>query len=262
MDGLDEIQGETPAQESLNHTTGTLFSRLVTYLGILWQDRIRYSHGWKIARYSSVILLFLAFFIFIVPLIQEGTLILVRKGTPQHYTIAEPEKYTARVAALERELRNQKRRFEALTPLSAYLIVNTFENKIWLYRGKKLVREGMCSTGSYILLESGDEQKWIFKTPRGMFRVQGKTTSPVWRKPDWAFVEEGLPIPPPTHPSRYEYGVLGDYALSIGDGYLIHGTLYQRFLGLPVTHGCIRLNDDDLKAVYSNLDIGSRVYIY
>jgi L,D-transpeptidase YbiS len=103
---------------------------------------------------------------------------------------------------------------------------------------------------------------WIFKTPRGEFRIRGKTTFPVWKKPDWAFIEEGLPVPSPDHPSRYEYGSLGDYALSLGYGYLVHGTLYQRFLGMPVTHGCIRLGDTDLKAVYNNLEIGSKVYIF
>jgi len=64
------------------------------------------------------------------------------------------------------------------------------------------------------------------------------------------------------HFTRFEYGVLGDYALSLGDGYLIHGTLYQRFLGLPVTHGCIRLNDENLELVYRSLQVGSKVYIY
>lgn len=97
---------------------------------------------------------------------------------------------------------------------------------------------------------------------QGKIQDPGKITSPVWRKPDWAFVEEGLPIPSATHPSRYEYGVLGDYALSIGDGYLIHGTLYKRFLGMPVTHGCIRLNDEDLEAIYNTLAVGSKVYIF
>ena len=92
--------------------------------------------------------------------------------------------------------------------------------------------------------------------------MKGKITNPVWRRPDWAFIEEGLAVPSATHPSRYEYGVLGDYALSLGDGYLIHGTLYKRFLGMPVTHGCIRMNDEDLEATFKTLNVGSRVYIY
>jgi lipoprotein-anchoring transpeptidase ErfK/SrfK len=31
---------------------------------------------------------------------------------------------------------------------------------------------------------------------------------------------------------------------------------------MPVTHGCIRLNDDDLAVIYKTLDFGSKVYIY
>jgi len=43
---------------------------------------------------------------------------------------------------------------------------------------------------------------------------------------------------------------------------MVHGTLYQRFLGRPVTHGCVRLGDDDLEAVYRNLEIGGKVFLY
>jgi L,D-transpeptidase YbiS len=42
---------------------------------------------------------------------------------------------------------------------------------------------------------------------------------------------------------------------------MIHGTLYQRLIGLPVTHGCIRLADDDLEAVYKTLAPNSKVFI-
>ena len=167
-----------------------------------------------------------------------------------------------RLKALRKEIKDLEYRLARKIPSGPYMVINTHQNEFRLYRGKKLLREGKCSTGSYIRLEKDDNEKWIFKTPRGRFSIEGKITSPVWRKPDWAFVEEGLPVPPPTHYSRYEYGVLGDYALSLGQGYLIHGTLYKRYIGLPVTHGCIRLNDDDLDAVYRNMPVRSGVYIY
>jgi hypothetical protein len=155
-----------------------------------------------------------------------------------------------------------QKKMNRLTPGGAYLIVNTSDNAFSLYKSKVLIREGLCSTGSYVKLEVDDNKNWIFHTPKGVFTIKGKITSPVWRKPDWAFVEEGLPIPKVNSSSRFEYGVLGDYALSLGDGYLIHGTLYKRFLGQSVTHGCIRMNDDDLKAVYQTLPIGAKVFIY
>ncbi|MBN3035670.1 MAG: L,D-transpeptidase [Bacteroidales bacterium] len=175
-----------------------------------------------------------------------------------------PSAYKGKIGFMdpEKESDRLRKKLAGMTPNEAYLVVNTSANTFRLYKRRKLIREGVCSTGSYILLEAHDERKWIFSTPTGIRRIRGKTQSPVWRKPDWAFVEEGLPVPPPGAPDRFEYGVLGDYALSLGDGYLIHGTLYKRFLGLPVTHGCIRMGDEDLEAVYKNLQVGSRVFIY
>lgn len=155
-----------------------------------------------------------------------------------------------------------QKKLERLTPGGVYLVINTSDNHFFLYQNRKMIREGLCSTGSYIKLQTETEKHWVFETPKGVFTIKGKITDPVWHKPDWAFVEEGLPIPPANHPSRYEYGVLGDYALALGDGYMIHGTLYKRFLGQPVTHGCVRLNDEDLEAVYKTLPVGAKVFIY
>ena len=171
------------------------------------------------------------------------------------YILSEQRKITREIAVLDKKL-------DAKRPKSYYLVINSAANEFSLYRGAQLIIKDKCSTGSYVLLKNGEQQQWMFKTPKGEFRIQYKTISPVWKKPDWAFVEEGLPVPSANHHSRFEYGVLGEYALSLGDGYLIHGTLYQRFLGLPVTHGCIRLNDENLELVYLTLQVGSKVYIY
>ncbi|MCG3120837.1 MAG: hypothetical protein ALAOOOJD_03732 [bacterium] len=164
---------------------------------------------------------------------------------------------------LEKRVSSLRKKYEQLTPRVPYLIVNTSENRIRVMKGNDVIHEGVCSTGSYVLLRSAEQQRqWMFFTPRGMFQIRGKREYPVWKKPDWAFVEEGLPIPSPNAPERFEYGVLGEYALELGDGYLIHGTLYTRMLGMPVTHGCVRLGDEDLRIVYKNLQFGSKVFIY
>jgi hypothetical protein len=202
-------------------------------------------------------IVFIPFLLYLSPAIPE---LFIRSAKPG-FTAPGGEQET-RIKKLGSEINALERKIDRFTPGNAYLVVNTTENRFALYRNRKLVREGLCSTGSYISLEGEDNKNWIFKTPRGDFKVRGKITDPVWRKPDWAFVEEGLPIPSANHPSRYERGVLGDYALALGDGYLIHGTLYQRFLGLPVTHGCIRMNDADLKEVYESLPVGAKVFIY
>lgn len=165
------------------------------------------------------------------------------------------------VAYAKEQLRTQ-RALDRLRPRSAYLVVSTTDNTFNLMAGADTLRQGICSTGSYTKLVGGDGQSWLFATPRGRFSVQDKRANPVWTKPDWAFVEAGLPVPPPGHASRYERGVLGQYALSLGDGYLVHGTPYQRLLGQPVTHGCVRLGELDLEAVYMALNAGAAVYMY
>ena len=113
-----------------------------------------------------------------------------------------------------------------------------------------------------MLIESGGgKRKWVFDTPRGRFAVLRKVENPVWKKPDWAFLEEGEPIPK-NDSERFEYGMLGEYALHFGNGYMIHGTLYERLLGRSVTHGCIRLGRDDLRQVYASCPIGTPIFIY
>jgi L,D-transpeptidase YbiS len=163
---------------------------------------------------------------------------------------------------VEKELADINKKLDGFKPKGYYLIVNTSGNDFTLLNGKDVKLTGQCSTGSYTVLQAGPNKQWIFATPRGQFRVRNKKEAPVWKKPDWAFVEEGKPVPSANHPSRYEYNVLGDYAMELGQGYMIHGTLYKRFLGLPVTHGCIRMGDDDLEKVYKSMAIGSKVYIY
>jgi len=149
-----------------------------------------------------------------------------------------------------------------LKPVKPYIVVNTTENRYSLRNAEgDTVRTGGCSTGKNEVLIAG-KKRIIFKTPKGMFTVLNKQENRPWIKPDWAFIEDGLPIPSARSASRIEYNTLGDYALSIGDGYMLHGTLYQRFLGLPVTHGCVRLGDKDLDVIYHTLSKGSKVFIY
>lgn len=167
-----------------------------------------------------------------------------------------------KLQGLRNEVVRWERRLDNFLPHMPYIVINTTKNRFYLYnRRGKLVREGFCSSGSYTKLVS-EERTWLFKTPKGRMTVLSKTENPVWTKPDWAFIEEGLPVPKAGDPSRYERGVLGDYALRMADGYLLHGTLYQRLLGMPVTHGCVRFGDEDLKAVYYTLPVGAYVYIY
>jgi L,D-transpeptidase YbiS len=169
--------------------------------------------------------------------------------------------------ALTQRLRSRQRaltgRLDALAPKGVYVVIDQTQNRLYLKRGSDTLLQAVCSAGSgMVLRESGGKKReWVFDSPRGRFEVRSMLKNPVWRKPDWAFVEEGEPIP--TNPAdRLDYGTLGEYALYFGDGFMIHGTLYERLLGRAVSHGCIRVGKEDLRKVWANARIGMQIYIY
>ncbi|MBU3915959.1 L,D-transpeptidase [bacterium] len=155
-----------------------------------------------------------------------------------------------------------KKRLVVKQPKSPYLIVDTAQNKLVLKNKDIIMLEAIISSGSGNILDDPTGVKqWVFDTPRGEFMINSKLVAPVWKKPDWAFVEEGEQIPL-NEKDRMEIGAMGDYAMGFGGGYFIHGTLYTRLLGRNVTHGCIRVGDPQLKSIYETVHIGTQLYIF
>ncbi len=56
-------------------------------------------------------------------------------------------------------------------------------------------------------------------------------------------------IPPAGTKHRQIQGELGHFRLDLGDGYMLHGTPYQKSIGAAVTHGCVRMHDEDIGEV-------------
>jgi lipoprotein-anchoring transpeptidase ErfK/SrfK len=50
--------------------------------------------------------------------------------------------------------------------------------------------------------------------------------------------------------------------LVLGDGYAIHGTDNPASIGHSVSHGCVRLRNEDIDKLYSMVEVGTPVYIY
>jgi lipoprotein-anchoring transpeptidase ErfK/SrfK len=57
---------------------------------------------------------------------------------------------------------------------------------------------------------------------------------------------------------------LGPYKLDTGDGYLIHGTniFNEESIGDAVSHGCVRMSNEDLEKLYPMVPVGTRVFIF
>lgn len=95
----------------------------------------------------------------------------------------------------------------------------------------------------------------------GIIRPGSKTFVPLVLDEHVVF-DNTLFIPPQGTKHRSIQGELGHYRLDLGDGYLLHGTPYARSIGAAVTHGCVRLADDDIEWLYENVPVGTKVYIY
>tara|TARA_B100000575_G_C23027724_1_gene591796 strand:+ start:338 stop:916 length:579 start_codon:yes stop_codon:yes gene_type:complete len=145
-----------------------------------------------------------------------------------------------------------------------YIVIDTQTNRLQLRRGKDVVREAVCATGSGRILKGKKRwHQWQFYTPKGRFSILRKEEDPLWIRPVWDFIENGEEIPIFAEDRRrFQRGVLGEYALYFAPDYMIHGTLFEVNLGKSITHGCVRLGAEDLRYLYEQVDVGCPVYIY
>lgn len=86
-------------------------------------------------------------------------------------------------------------------------------------------------------------------TPVGEFTVQDKLEDPTYYGPDGVISSDD-----PRNP-------LGEFWLSLGDGYGIHGTIDDTSIGRAESRGCIRLRNQDIADLYDLLIVGSPVVI-
>jgi len=148
-----------------------------------------------------------------------------------------------------------------------YIVIRLAENRLYLMERDRIIWSAPVGTGTGFRLEAAG-RSWQFETPRGVFRVQRKEKDPIWIKPDWAFIKEGQPIPPLDSPLRRQAGMLGTTAIYIGYELAIHGTDRPELVLKPdpnerrVSHGCIRMTNEDARALYYLIDVGTPVVIY
>lgn len=69
-------------------------------------------------------------------------------------------------------------------------------------------------------------------------------------------------IPPFGTVQRKYPGVLGTHRLNLGDGYALHGTNQPESIGRSVSHGCVRLRNEDIARLHGMVDVGTPVFIY
>jgi hypothetical protein len=112
-------------------------------------------------------------------------------------------------------------------------------------------------------IEAGDGSEITVVGSDVVRRTKDGKTEPLDASDGREIVVDGQLIVPPfgTNQRRYE-GVLGTHRLILGNGYAIHGTNVPSSIGQSVSHGCVRLLNDDIAHLYEIVPVGTPVYIY
>jgi len=88
-----------------------------------------------------------------------------------------------------------------------------------------------------------------WETPPGRYLIEAMQTNPAWQHPITHEV-----IPPgddnPLGAAWISFLTTQDYSLGL------HGTNDESLVGQAVSHGCIRMRNDDIVALYSQVDLG------
>ena len=93
-----------------------------------------------------------------------------------------------------------------------------------------------------------------------MTRIDGKYRNPAWAPPKE--IKHDVPSIPNVIAGGAPNNPMGAFALTLGDGtYAIHGTNRPASVGRFVSHGCIRMYNADIRALYSMVAVGTPVIV-
>ena len=138
------------------------------------------------------------------------------------------------------------------------IVVNIAEMRLYYFPKPERGKPAMVHT--YAVGVGRDD----WNTPQIVTRVSSKLKNPAWYPPRAIRREHAArgdrlrgKVPPgPKNP-------LGPYVLKLGipGGYFIHGTPAQFGIGMPVTHGCLRLYPEDMEALFKMVPVDTPVRI-
>ena len=169
------------------------------------------------------------------------------------------------------------------TPIGKLHIVSKEENPLWVPPDWHYVEEARKNGMRVVHLNRGetldantgqpasdDHGIWSwFRSSNPVLKVKGDTvvvsdgTNERELPPGQMIVAgDAVVIPPVDTKQRHFDKVLGKYRLELGDAYGIHGTDEPDKLGQSVSHGCVRLGDDDIARLYAMANVGDTVIIY
>jgi len=143
------------------------------------------------------------------------------------------------------------------TPIGRFRIQSKEENPKWVPPDWHYVEEAQKNSLSVVHLERGQNI--------GALTVRGtEVLDNGYPLPEGGLIVRGgaVVIPPVGTRPRQFPDVLGTHRLNLGDGYALHGTQAVSQLGRNVSHGCVRLHNDDIARLFAMANVGDEVIIY
>jgi len=94
----------------------------------------------------------------------------------------------------------------------------------------------------------------------GTASINGKYIEPAWSAP--ASIRRDYRSLPSVVPGGSSHNPMGAAAMTLSRGeYAIHGTNAPGTIGGFVSHGCIRMHNEDIMDLYSRVGVGTRVVV-
>jgi len=143
------------------------------------------------------------------------------------------------------------------TPIGRFRIQSKEEHPMWVPPDWHFIEQAHENGLGVVHLERGKRL--------GDLSVRGnEVVSNGYPLPQGELILRGgaIVIPPVGTRQRQFPDVLGDYRLNLGDGYALHGTQAVSQLGRSVSHGCVRLSNEDIARLYTMANVGDEVVIY
>ncbi len=128
-------------------------------------------------------------------------------------------------------------------PQEVRLVIRLSDRRVYLYQGDRVQESYPIAIG-----------KAGWETPVGEHEVINKQRNPTWEHP-WT----GEIVPPgPDNPLGVGWiGFWTDGLNYIG----FHGTPAEHLVGQAVSHGCVRMRNQDILALYAKVNVGTPVIV-
>lgn len=154
-------------------------------------------------------------------------------------------------------LRAQGRTMVFRTPIGRFRVQSKEENPKWVPPDWHYIEEAQKEGLEVVRLEHGQRLGDVYASGREVYA----NGYPVGE--GQVIIRGGaIVIPPVGTRARQFPDVLGTHRLNLGDGYALHGTQNVRQLGQSVSHGCVRLHNDDIARLFDMASVGDEVVIY